>query len=74
MFDLRPHLLNGAQRAGDLTEAFGISRGTLLNAYVREAPHILRLGRARATRYAARKNLASYITCYPCARSKLLTM
>jgi len=55
-------LLNGAQRAGDLTEVFGISRGTLLNAYTREAPHILRLGRARATRYVARQNLAGLDT------------
>lgn len=58
MFKLQPQLLNGAQSAGDLTVTLGISRGTLSNAYEREAPRILRLGRARATRYAARQNLA----------------
>jgi HipA-like C-terminal domain len=57
MFELRPHLLGGVQRSGDLIEALGISRGTLLYAYEREARHVLRLGRARATRYAARQNL-----------------
>ena len=58
MFELRPHLLRGVQRSGDLIEAHGISRGTLLYAYEREARHVLRLGRARATRYAARQNLS----------------
>jgi hypothetical protein len=62
MFELQPYLLNGAQRAGDLIEAIGISRGTLKYAYEREAPHILRLGRARATRYAARQNLTGLDT------------
>lgn len=57
MFELRPNLSNGAQRAGDLVEALGVSRGTLKYAYEREATHVLRLGRARATRYAARQNL-----------------
>lgn len=56
MFELQPHLANGAQRAGDLLAALGVSRGTLKYAYEREATHVLRLGRARATGYAARQN------------------
>lgn len=54
MFELWPNLLNGTRRAGELTEALGISRATLKNAYEKEAASILRLGRARSTRYAAR--------------------
>jgi hypothetical protein len=62
MFKLRPQLLNGSQRSGDLIEALGISRGTLLHAYEREVRDVLRLGRARATRYAARQILAGLST------------
>lgn len=62
MFELRPHLLNGARRAGNLVATLGISRGTLSYAYEREARSVLRLGRARATRYAARQNLTGLDT------------
>ncbi len=57
MIELRPHLINGARRAGDLVESLGVSRVTLKNAYEREAGEILRFGRARRTKYAARRVL-----------------
>lgn len=57
MIELRPHLMNGAMPAGDLLAALGVSRVTLMNAYAREASEVLRFGRARRTRYAARKTL-----------------
>ena len=55
MLCLRSHLTEGARRAGELVDALGVSRVTLMNAYRREANQLLRLGRARATRYAARR-------------------
>jgi len=55
MIELRPHLMNGARRAGDLIGSLGVSRVTLMNAYEREADEVLRFGRARRTQYAARR-------------------
>lgn len=57
MFEIRPYLLDGSLRSGDLLAAAGVTRETLANAYRREAREILRFGRARATRYAARQTL-----------------
>lgn len=57
MLKIRPYLLNGALRSGELLAATGATRETLANAYRREARQVLRLGRARATRYAARQKL-----------------
>lgn len=58
MASLRSHLLAGSRAARELVEAFGGNRVALKRAYDRESGHILRLGRARATRYAARRTLA----------------
>lgn len=58
MFELRPYLINGARRSGELLRDAGVTRDTIANAYEREVRQILRLGRARATRYAARQNLS----------------
>ncbi len=55
MLELQRHLVDGARQAGELVDALGVSRVTLMNAYRREASQLLRLGRARATRYAARR-------------------
>ncbi len=57
MSELRPHLMNGARHARELAEALGGDRVALKRAYEREAHQILRLGRARSTRYAARQVL-----------------
>lgn len=54
--------MNGARHAGELAEALGGDRVALKRAYEREAHLFLRLGRARATRYAARQNLAGLDT------------
>ncbi len=54
--------MDGARRSGELREAAGVTRETLSNAYEKEARHILRLGRGRATRYAARQNLTGLNT------------
>jgi hypothetical protein len=54
--------MDGARRSGALREAAGVTRETLSNAYEKEARHILRLGRGRATRYAARQNLTGLNT------------
>ena len=62
MSKLLPHLLAGARRAGDLADAFGGDRVALMRAYERESDRILRIGRARATRYAARQNLTGLDT------------
>ncbi|MCI0517573.1 MAG: HipA domain-containing protein [Woeseiaceae bacterium] len=62
MFELKHILRDGSRRAGEIVETFGISRVTLKNAYEREAGKILRLGRARRTRYAARQILAGLQT------------
>lgn len=62
MFELKRILGAGSRRAGEIVETFGISRVTLKNAYEREAGEILRLGRARRTRYAARQILAGLQT------------
>jgi len=43
--------------SGELRAAARVTRETLANAYTRESQQIIRLGRARATRYAARQNL-----------------
>jgi len=59
---LRPHLMNGARQAKELVEALGVSRVTLMKAYDREADQILRFGRARRTRYAARRILTGLDT------------
>jgi hypothetical protein len=62
MSELRPYLMNGARHAGELAEALGGDRVALKRAYEREAHQFLRLGRARATRYAARQNLTGLDT------------
>ena len=55
MLDLQQFLVDGARQAGELVDALGVSRTALADAYHREANQLLRLGRARATRYAARR-------------------
>ncbi len=55
MLELQPYLVNGARQAGELVDALGVSRVTLMNAYRREVRQLLRLGRARSTHYAARR-------------------
>lgn len=62
MLKIRPYLMDGVRTSGELRDAAGATRGTLSNAYEREARHILRLGRGRATRYAARQNLTGLDT------------
>jgi len=57
MLEIRPYLMEGALRSGELLAATGVTRETLANAYRREARQVLRIGQARATRYAARQNL-----------------
>lgn len=57
MLEIRPYLLNGALRSGELLDETGATRETLANAYRREARQVLRFGQARATRYAARQVL-----------------
>jgi len=47
--------MQGSRRAGELLQSLGVSRVTLMNAYQREAEGVLRFGRARRTRYAARR-------------------
>ena len=47
--------MQGSRRAGELLQSLGVSRVTLMNAYQREADGVLRFGRARRTRYAARR-------------------
>jgi len=54
--------MNGARQAKELVEALGVSRVTLMKAYDREADQILRFGRARRTRYAARRILTGLDT------------
>jgi hypothetical protein len=62
MLDLQSQLANGARQAGELVDALGISRVTLMNAYRRQARQLLRLGRARSTLYAARRRLTGLDT------------
>lgn len=62
MVEIRPHLLRGPRRAGELAETLGITRAGLLYAYQREADKVLRFGRARSTRYAARQNFTGLDT------------
>ena len=45
----------GARSSGEIRTAAGVTRDTVARAYERERSRVLRLGRARATRYAARK-------------------
>lgn len=54
--------MHGVRHAGELAEALGGSRVALKRAYERHAHQFLRLGRARATRYAARQNLTGLDT------------
>ena len=54
MLRLSEQLLDGSRGAGELATALGVERSTLTWAYRRESEHLLRLGRARATRYAVR--------------------
>lgn len=58
MIEIRPLLLAGPRQAGELAEALGVTRAGLLHAYRRETDRVLRFGRARSTRYAARESLA----------------
>lgn len=62
MVEIRPHLLDGPRRAGELAETLGITRAGLLYAYQREADRVLRFGRARNTRYAARQSFSGLNT------------
>lgn len=62
MVEIRPLLLDGPRRAGELVRTLGISRAGLLQAYTREADRVLRFGRARNTRYAARQRFAGLDT------------
>lgn len=55
MLRLIDHLQNGARQAGELRAELSVDRSTLTRAYQRDSERILRLGRARATRYAARQ-------------------
>jgi hypothetical protein len=57
MVEIRPQLLNGPRRAGELAAALGITRAALLHAYRREVDSVIRFGRARNTRFAARQRL-----------------
>ncbi len=54
MLRLSEQLFGGSRGAGELATALGVERSTLTRAYRRESEHLLRLGRARATRYAVR--------------------
>lgn len=58
MFTLRYHLSDGARTSRELRDVSGVSRDTVAKAYEREQQNVLRLGRARATRYAARRALS----------------
>jgi hypothetical protein len=62
MVELRPLLLDGPRRTGDLVQALGITRAGLLHAYKRESGGVLRFGRARSTRFAARQTLEGLST------------
>lgn len=62
MVEIRPLLLDGPRRAGELVQMLGISRAGLLQAYTREADRVLRFGRARNTQYAARQSFAGLDT------------
>ncbi|MEM6641141.1 MAG: HipA domain-containing protein [Pseudomonadota bacterium] len=55
MFTLSSHLNDGARSSGEIRRAAGVSRDTIARAYSRERASIIRLGHARATRYAVRK-------------------
>jgi hypothetical protein len=57
MIEIRPLLLDGPRRAGDLVQALGITRAGLLHAYKRESSGVIRFGKARATTFAARQTL-----------------
>ncbi len=57
MFRLHPYLTNGSRKSSELIAEGNISRETLSNAYKREASQVIRLGRARGTRYATRQKL-----------------
>ncbi len=62
MVEIRPQLLSGPRGAGELVESLGITRAGLLHAYRREANSVLRFGRARNTRFAARQKLTGLNT------------
>jgi hypothetical protein len=62
MVEIRPQLLNGPRQAGELAASLGITRAGLLLAYRREANHVIRFGRARNTRFAARQALTGLNT------------
>jgi len=62
MPELCPHLMNGVRHARELAEALGGGRIALKRAYEQDEQQILRLGRARATRYAARQILTGLDT------------
>lgn len=57
MVEIRPELLNGPRAAGELAESLGVTRAGLLHAYRRELSSVLRFGRARNSRFAAREKL-----------------
>lgn len=58
MPDLIPLLLAGSRKSSELLDSFAGQRVALKRAYEKDAHRVLRLGRARATRYAARRTLA----------------
>jgi HipA-like C-terminal domain len=57
MPELLPHLLAGSRTSSDLIDVFGGQRVALKRAFDKDAGRVLRLGRARATRYAARRTM-----------------
>ena len=62
MLQLSQHLSQGARSARDLTQSLGVNRSTLTRAYKRESSALIRIGKARATRYAARHILPGLST------------
>jgi hypothetical protein len=62
MVEIRPQLLGGPRWARELAESLGITRAGLLHAYRRETDRVIRFGRARNTRYAARQSLTGLNT------------
>ena len=46
MLEIRPYLMGGALRGGELLAVSGVTRATLANAYRREVRQVLRFGKA----------------------------
>lgn len=58
MLRISRYLQRGSRQSGELAAELGVERSTLTRAYQRESASLLRLGRARATRYATRQTYA----------------